>query len=71
MTTNPQNHANRLSSPYTLSMSPGEPADLFMQNKPNLQEAQMNIISVLTKNYENSRLVGRGKNKPKQTQFTE
>ena len=39
------------------------------QNKPNLLNAQMNISSVLTKDYENERLCRRGENKPNQTQF--
>ena len=38
------------------------------QNKPNLLDAQMNISSVLTKDYENERLCRRGENKPNQTQ---
>jgi len=41
----------------------------FMQNKPNFLNAQMNVSSVLTKDYENKRLCRRGKNKPNQTQF--
>ncbi len=40
----------------------------FMQNKPNLLDAQMNVSSALTKYYENRGLVRRGENKPKQTQ---
>ena len=35
-----------------------------MQNKPNFPDAQMNLSSVLTKDYENKRLHRRGKNKP-------
>jgi len=35
-----------------------------MQNKPNLLNAQMNISSVLTKDYENEPLRRRGENKP-------
>ncbi len=38
------------------------------QNKPNLMDAQMNISSVLTKDYKNVRLCRRGENKPNQTQ---
>ena len=34
------------------------------QFKPNLLNAQMNISSVLTKDYENERLCRRGENKP-------
>jgi hypothetical protein len=39
----------------------------FMQNKPNLLDAQMNLSSVLTKYYENKRLCRCGQNKPNQT----
>ena len=39
-----------------------------MQNKPNLLNAQMNVNKVLTKDYENVHLLGRRKNKAKQTQ---
>ncbi len=42
---------------------------LFMQNKPNLLNAQMNVSSVITNYYENVRLHRRGENKPNQTQF--
>ena len=42
---------------------------LFMQNKPNLRNAQINTSSCLTKDYANVRLHGRRENKPKQTQF--
>ena len=41
---------------------------LFMQNKPNLLNAQINVSSFITKDYENARLLGRRKNKPNQTQ---
>ena len=47
-----------------------EPFKLFMQNKPNLLNTQMNITKVLTKEYENIRLLRRAENKPKQTQRT-
>lgn len=42
---------------------------LFMQNKANLMDAQMNVSAVLTKDYENERLSRRGENKPNQSQF--
>lgn len=42
---------------------------LFMQNKPNLLNAQMNVNKVLTKDYENVRLHRRRKNKANQSQF--
>jgi len=38
--------------------------DPFMQNKPNLLNAQMNVTSIITKDYENVRLCRRGENKP-------
>jgi len=40
-----------------------------MQNKPNFQDAQMNVSFVLTKNYENKFNWTLGENKPNQTQF--
>ena len=36
----------------------------FLQNKPNLLDAQMNVSSILTKDYENVPLRRRGENKP-------
>jgi len=46
-----------------------------MQNKPNFLDAQMNVSSVLTKDYENKSNWKLGENKPntkpKQTQFAE
>ncbi len=38
---------------------------LFMQNKANLLDAQMNVSSVLTKDYENKSNWTLGENKPK------
>ena len=38
-------------------------ATINMQNKPNLLNAQMNLSSVLTKDYENKRLCRCGENK--------
>jgi len=47
-------------------MSLGNPADCFMQNKPNFRNAQMNVTSVVTMNYERITM----NNEPiKQTQF--
>ena len=40
----------------------------FMQNKANLLDSQMNVSSVLTKDYENEHLRRGWKNKAKQTQ---
>ncbi len=42
---------------------------LFMQNKPNFQNAQMNVNTVLTKHYEKTGLSDKGKTNPIQTQF--
>ncbi len=42
---------------------------LFMRNKPNLPNAQMNVSSVLTKYYENKRLADAANTKPIQTQY--
>ena len=36
---------------------------LFMQNKANFRKSQMNVNNVLTMDYENKTLSGRGKNK--------
>jgi len=41
----------------------------IMQNKPNLLNAQMNVSSVLTKDYENKRLRRCVKTNPIQTQY--
>ena len=46
-------NAQKLTSTRSLSMSLGNPADCFMQNKPNFLDAQMNVSSVLTKDYAN------------------
>ena len=43
--------------------------DLFIQNKPNLPNTQINASSCLTKDYANVHIQRRTKNKPKQTQF--
>ncbi len=43
--------------------------DPIITNKANLLNAQMNVSTILTKEYENQRLHGRGENKPNQTQF--
>ena len=37
---------------------------IFMQNKPNLLNAKMNVNKVLTKDYENQPSCGRRQNKP-------
>jgi hypothetical protein len=42
---------------------------LFMQNKPNLPDAQMNVSSVKTTNYDQITMNNANKNKPNQTQF--
>ncbi len=42
---------------------------LFMQNKPNLPKAQMNVNTVITKDYENKRLCRCVKTNPIQTQY--
>ncbi len=38
---------------------------LIMQNKANFPDDQMNVIKVLTMDYENKTIGERGKNKPK------
>ena len=47
----------------------GETNPIQTQYKPNLLNAQMNVTSFLTKDYENVPLRRRGENKPNQTQF--
>ena len=42
---------------------------LFMQNKANLLDAQMNVRSLITVDYENKPLYRCGDNKPNQSQF--
>ncbi len=39
--------------------------NLFMQNEPNFRKVKMNVNKVLTGDYENKTLSGRGKNEPK------
>ena len=41
----------------------------IMQNKPNLPNAQMNVTSFYTKDYENEHLHWAGKTNPIQTQY--
>ncbi len=41
----------------------------FMQNKANLLDAQMNVNTVITVDYENDNTFRLPENKPKQTQF--
>ena len=40
-----------------------------MQNKPNLPDAQMNVNTVITKDYENKSNWKLGENKANQTQY--
>ncbi len=42
---------------------------LIMQNKPNLLDAQMNVNTVITEDYENERLCRCGQNKANQSQY--
>jgi hypothetical protein len=44
--------------------------DKLCKTNPITKRTKMNVTKVLTKGYENKRLHGRGKNKPKQTQFS-
>jgi hypothetical protein len=57
-------NAQKPTSTRSLSMSLGNPADCFMQNKPNFRKAQMNVKSVLTEDYGKRTLGEHGKNKP-------
>jgi len=40
-----------------------------MQNKPNLLDAQMNVNTIITKDYKNKSNWKLGENKPNQTQY--
>ena len=40
-----------------------------MQNKPNLPDAQINVSSFITKDYENKSIGNLAKTKPIQTQY--
>jgi hypothetical protein len=73
MATQPQFTANRWNAQKStstrfLSMSLGNPADCFMQNKPNLPDPQTNVTSFITINYEQITMNNANKNKPNQTQ---
>ena len=61
-------NAQKSISTQSLSMSLGTPADCFMQNKANLLDAQMNVSSAKTMNYEQITMNNEPKNKPNQTQ---
>ncbi len=54
---------------WQLNTSPSAQKNLFMQNKPNLPNAQMNVSTAITMDYVNIRLRSRFKNKANQTQF--
>jgi len=49
--------------------SPSAQKESIMQNKPNFPNTQINVNSVLSKDYENVSLPSRRQNKPNQTQF--
>ncbi len=55
---------NFLPSPLYICRESSTNSPLFMQNKPNLLNSQMNITSFITKYYENVRLYRCGENKP-------
>ena len=57
-------NAQKLTSTRSLSMSLGNPADCFMQNKPNLLEGKIDAKCVFTKDYENKWQRRVRKNKP-------
>ncbi len=57
-------NAQKSISTQSLSMSLGTPADCFMQNKANLLDAQMNVSSAKTMNYEQITMNNEPKNKP-------
>jgi len=47
----------------------GNEKSQIMQNKPNLQDSNMNVSAYKTVHYENLRPYSRRKNKPNQTQY--
>ena len=57
-------NAQKSTSPRSLSMGLATPADCFMQNKPNLLNAQINVTSILTKDYEKNEIFTVPENKP-------
>jgi hypothetical protein len=40
-----------------------------MQNEPNFRKSQMNVSTILTKDYDKKTLGEHGKNEPNQSQF--
>ncbi len=62
----PFNHSQRTTNhkPLTTNHEPQTTNHLFMQNKPNLLDAQMNVTSFITKYYENKWQWRVRKNKP-------
>ncbi|MHC4624073.1 MAG: hypothetical protein ACYS4W_09255 [Planctomycetota bacterium] len=59
--------------PITIHQSPFTsyqlPFNQYMQNKPNLPDAQINVSSFTTMNYEQTTMNNANKNKPNQSQF--
>ena len=71
MTTEPQNNANPACRGKASGEagSPSAQKELIMQNKANLPNTQMNVSSILTKDYKNVPPCRHAENKPNQTQF--
>jgi len=55
-------------SDFDIRISDFNHSGCFMQNKPNLPDARMNVTSFYTVDYENERLRRTGKTKPIQSQ---
>ena len=64
-------HERRATSHEPRETSDERRETINMQNKANLLDAQMNVSSVLTKDYENVPLRRRGQNKPKTNPISE
>ncbi len=56
-------------SDFDIRISDFNHSGCFMQNKPNLLDSQMNVTTVLTKDYENERPCRSAENKANQSQY--
>jgi hypothetical protein len=74
-----EDRVSRIENPFAFSLLPFALFSLhlssllykfapFMQNEPNLLNAQMNVTSILTNHYGNNPLCRRHQNEPKRTQ---
>jgi len=56
-------------SDFDIRISDFNHSGCFMQNKPNFLNAQMNLTSVITKDYQNTHLLEHPKTNPIQSQY--